>query len=50
MPKFNVLSLEKYSDQTSWYLVMFDITESPFNKIFEGETFSKKICPRNFSY
>ena len=28
----------------------FDIKESPLNKIFEGESFSKKICSQNFSY
>ena len=50
IPKFNELRLEKYSDQTSWYLLMFDIKESPINKIFEGESFSKKFCSRNFSH
>ena len=50
IPKFNVLCLEKYSDQTSWYLLMFDITESPINRVSEGESFSKKFCSRNFSY
>ena len=29
---------------------MFDIRESPINKIFEGKSFSKKFCSRNFSY
>ena len=31
IPKFKVLCLEKYSDQISWYLLMFDIRESPTN-------------------
>ena len=51
IPKFNVLCLDKYSDQTSWYLLMFDNKEEPpINKILEGELFCKKICSRNFSY
>ena len=29
---------------------MFDIKESPINKIFEGESFSKKFCSHNFLY
>ena len=41
IPKFNALYLEKYSDQTSSYLVMFDIKESPINKIFESESWKK---------
>ena len=50
IPKFNALCLEKYSEQTSSYLVMFDIKESSINKIFEGELFSKKFCSQNCSY
>ena len=45
IPKFNVLCLEKYSDQTSRHLLMFDI-----NATFEGKSFHKKFCSRNFSY
>ena len=44
IPTFNVLCFEKYSDQTSWYLLMFDIKESLVNKIFEAESFSKNFC------
>ena len=29
---------------------MFDIKESPINKIFEGESFSKKFGSQNFLY
>ena len=43
IPKFNVLCLEKYLDQTSGYLIMFGIKESWINKIFECESFSKKF-------
>ena len=50
IPKFNVLCLEKCSDQTSWYLLIFDIRESRINKMSEGELFIKKFCSRNFSY
>ena len=29
---------------------MFDVKESPINKIFEGKSFSKKFCFRKFSH
>ena len=49
-PKFSVLCLEKYSDQTSWYLFMLDIKDSPINKIFEGDSFCKNLCSQKFLY
>ena len=42
--------MEKYLDQTSSYLVMFDIKKCPINEIFEGRSFSKNFCSWNFSY
>ena len=50
IPKFNVLCLEKYSDQRSWYLLMFHIKKPPINKLCQGESFSEKCCYQNFSY
>ena len=43
IPKFNVLYLEKYSDQTSWYLVMFDVKESPINKYLKANHLVKNF-------
>ena len=46
IPKFNVLCLEKYLDQTSSCLVMFDIKESPINKILKVKVLVSKFFIR----
>ena len=50
IPKFNVLCLEKCLDQTSSYLIMFDIKESPINKILKAKVLVSKFLIRTKFY